>query len=338
VAFVLLLAACGKSSSPASTGVPSGQAAVVDGVNISVNQLNAVAKADQAAASQQGSPPPTGAALNRQALGELVQSEIILRGAKQEGITVSDADVDAQINALRAQVTAQHANFDQALAQRGLTLDLLREQVRPQIAAEKVTAKLVPSKVSDAELAKRRADFPQVHVRHVLVQDKATADKVRAALAAGGSWTAVAKQYSQDTGSKDNGGDLGFTSKGETVPEFEKAVFALAGQGTCKGKTSGACASPVSQPVKSQFGYHVIQVVGLRLPPIDDQLRNQVEPGLQQRRQDALQKWFKEHAAKAQVRINSTYGKWSPADATVVDPAAPQTTAPAGGQAPTSTP
>jgi parvulin-like peptidyl-prolyl isomerase len=335
VLLCLLCAGCGKSSSPAPSDLPRGQAAVVDGVNISVDRLNATAKADQATASQQGTPPPTGAALNRQALGELVQSEIVLHGAKQEGITVSDAEVDAQVNQLRAQVTSQNGNFDQALQQRGLTLDLLREQVRPQIAAQKITAKLVPPKVSDAELAKRRASFPQVHVRHVLVQDKATADKARARLVAGGSWNDVAKQYSQDPGSKDKGGDLGFTSKGETVPEFEKAVFALAGQGTCKGKTSGACASPVSQPVKSQFGYHVIQVIGLRLPPIDDQLREQVEPGLQQRRQDALQRWFKDHAAKAQVRIDSTYGKWSPANATVVDPAAPPTTAPPAGGAPT---
>jgi foldase protein PrsA len=308
---------------------------VVDGVNISVDQLNAMAKADQAAASQQGTPPPTGAALNRQALGELVQSEIIVHSARQEGITVSDADVNAQLNQLRAQVTSQNGNFDQALAQRGLTLDLLRQQLRPQIAAQKVTAKLVPSTLSDAELAKRRADFPQVHVRHVLVQDKATAEKVRSRLAAGGSWNELAKQYSQDTGSKGSGGDIGFTSKGQTVPEFDKAVFALAKEGSCKGKTSGACASPVSQPVKSQFGYHVIQVIGLRLPPIDDQLREQVEPGLQQRRQAALQRWFKDHATKAQVRIDSTYGRWSPEDGSVVDPAAPQTTA---GGTPSSTP
>ncbi len=313
---------------------------MVDGASISVDRLNAVAKADQAAASQQGTQPPTGAALNRQALGELVQSEIILHGAKQEGITVSDADVDAKVNEIRAQVTEQGANFDQALAQRGLTLELLRDQMRPQLAAQRVTAKLVPAKVSDADLAKRRAQFPQAHVRHVLVKDKATAGKVRARLVAGGSWNDLAKQYSQDPGSKDKGGDLGFTSKGQTVPEFEKAVFALAGQGGCRGKTDGRCLSPVSQPVKSQFGYHVIQVIGLRLPPIDDQLREQVEPGLQQRRQDALQRWFKDLAAKAQVRVDSSYGKWNAADATIVDPSAPQTTQPpaGGAPAPSSTP
>lgn len=340
LAVVLLLSAgCGKSSSPSPSGLPRDQAAVVDGVSISVDQLTALAKADQAAASQQGTPSVTGAALNRQALGELVQSEIVLHAANQEGISVSDADVDARVNEIRTQIAEQNGNFEQALAQRGLTLDLLRSQVRPQIAAERIGAKLVPSKFSDAELAKRRADFPQVHVRHVLVQDKATADKVRARLVAGGAWNALAKQYSQDPGSKDRGGDLGYTSKGQTVPEFEKAVFALAAQGNCKGKTSGACQSPVSQPVKSQFGFHVIQVLGLRLPPIDNQLREQVEPDLQQRRQTALQGWFKDHVAKAKVQINSTYGTWNAQQATVVDPSAPQTTAPAGGTpAPSSTP
>jgi hypothetical protein len=64
-----------------------------------------------------------------------------------------------------------------------------------------------------------------------------------------------------------------------------------------------------------------------------------VEPDLQQRRQEALQGWFKDYAAKAKVQINSAYGTWNAQEATVVDPSAPQTTAPAGGTpAPSSTP
>lgn len=334
LAIVLLCAGCGKSSAPSK--LPDNQAAVVNGVSIAVDKLTAAAKADEAAAaaSQQGTPPPSGADLIRQALGELVQSEIVLQGARQQGITVSDADVSARVNQLRAQVSAQHGNFDEVLAQRSLTLQVLVDQLRPQIAAQRITAKLVPSGISDADLAKRRADFPEVHVRHILVKDKATADKVRARLLAGGDWGKLAKQYSQDPGSKDKGGDLGYTSKGQTVAEFEKTVFALAKQGSCKGKTAGACVSAVSQPVKSQFGYHVIQVLGMRLPAVDDQLREKVEPGLQQRRQEALQRWFKDLASKAQVRINSNYGTWDAAGARVVDPAAPPTTAPSGGGVP----
>jgi hypothetical protein len=72
----------------------------------------------------------------------------------------------------------------------------------------------------------------------------------------------VAKQRSIDTQSKDKAGDLGFNAKGATVKQFETAEYALAAQGDCKGKTSGSCASPISQPVKTQYGYHVLQVVG----------------------------------------------------------------------------
>jgi parvulin-like peptidyl-prolyl isomerase len=328
LAVVLLIAGCGKSSGPSE--LRQDQAAVVNGVSISVDKLTAVAKADQAAAAagQQQGAPPSGAELNRQALGELVQSEIVLQGARQRGVSVSDADIAARLDQIRAQVAEQNANFDQLLAQRSLTLQLLIDQLRPQIAAQRIGAKLVPSKISDADLAKRRASFPELHVRHILLKDKATADTVRARLVAGGDWAKLAKQYSQDPGSKDKGGDLGYLSKGATVPPFDKAAFALAGQGSCKGKTGGACASPVSQPVKSQFGYHVIQVLGTRLPAVDDQLREKVEPGLQQRRQEALQRWFKDLAAKAQVRINPTYGSWDAAAARVVDPNAAPTTAP----------
>jgi hypothetical protein len=75
----------------------------------------------------------------------------------------------------------------------------------------------------------------------------------------------------------------------------------------------------------------VIQVLGTRLPAVDDQLREKVEPGLQQRRQEALQRWFKDLAAKAQVRINPTYGTWDAAAARIVDPNAAPTTAPSSG-------
>jgi foldase protein PrsA len=330
LAVAVLLAGCGKSSGPAE--LSRDEAATVNGVTISVAKVAAVAKADQAAAAgQQQGTPPSGPELDRQALGELVQSEIVLQGARRDGVTVSEADVAAKVNEIRAQVAQQNGDFDQALAQRSLTLELLVEQLRPQIAAQRIGAKLAPSKISDADLAKRRASFLELHVRHILVKDKATADTVRARLVAGGDWAKLAKQYSQDPGSKDKGGDLGFTSKGATVPPFDKAASALAGQGSCKGRTSGACTSPVSQPVKSEFGYHLIQVLGTRLPAVDDQLREKVEPGLSQRRQQALQRWFKDLAAKAQVRVNPAYGTWDAAAARVVDPNAAQTSPPSSG-------
>ena len=89
-----------------------------------------------------------------------------------------------------------------------------------------------------------------VDARHILVKTKAEAEKVRALLAADNTdanWKKVAKQYSIDPGSKNSGGSLGNFPKGRMVKPFENAAFALK-------------VDQISQPVKTQFGYHIIEV------------------------------------------------------------------------------
>jgi foldase protein PrsA len=199
---------------------------------------------------------------------------------------------------------------------------VLRTQQRVQLAVDLVAVKLVPYP-PDAQLRKtldqRKDDFLEVHVRHVLVKDKATADAVRRELVSGGDWAAVAKRRSIDTQSKDKGGDLGFNARGATVKPFETAEFKLAAQGDCKGKTSGSCESPISQPVKTQFGYHVLQVVGVRLPRLDNDLRAKLEPDVKDRRQQAVQRWFEEQVKTAEVTINPRFGRWDAENGKVIE-------------------
>ncbi len=98
--------------------------------------------------------------------------------------------------------------------------------------------------------------------RHILIstndgedeaQQKAKADGLVEQLRAGSDFALLAKEYSDDTGSANNGGDLGVVEKGQMVAEFEEATFALE-----RGK--------ISDPVKSQFGYHIIQVEKINSP------------------------------------------------------------------------
>ena len=104
------------------------------------------------------------------------------------------------------------------------------------------------------------ADVPhvedQVWARHILVADEATAKKVRQLLQEGQDFAQVAAQYSTDTATKDNGGDLGWFGKGKMVPEFEAAAFSLK-------------VGEISQPIKSQFGFHIIQVLAHEERPLD---------------------------------------------------------------------
>jgi foldase protein PrsA len=328
--LVLLVAGCGPGR------VAPDQAAVVDGAAIPMDTLNAQVKAARPASAQ---PDPAQAVSSaREALQGLIVAQVVLNGAKQEGVTVSDTEVDARLEQIRQQVAAQGQNFEAALAQRNLTVAVLRDQLRVQVAAEKISAKLVPGKGDDellTSLGKRKADFLQLRVRHVLVRDQATARKVKSQLEGGGDWAALAKRYSIDPGTKEQGGDLGFQSKGATVAPFEKAAVALAGKGSCKGRTSGDCASPIGGPVKTQFGWHVLQVTGVRLPPLDENLRNQLDPSLQPRRQKAVQDWFTQRIKAASIEVNPRFGRWDAASGKIVDrgtepqsPAAPTTTAP----------
>ena len=97
----------------------------------------------------------------------------------------------------------------------------------------------------------------QVWARHILVATQVEADAIEARLKAGEDFAKIAAEVSTDTGSKTKGGDLGWFAKGAMVAEFEKAAFSM---------TVGQ----ISDPIKSQFGFHIIQVLGHENRPLDN--------------------------------------------------------------------
>jgi parvulin-like peptidyl-prolyl isomerase len=113
----------------------------------------------------------------------------------------------------------------------------------------------------------------QVHVRHILVATEEEAKKVLERLQAGEDFAALAKELSQDTGSKENSGDLGWFPRGQMVTEFEDAAFALQ-----PGQTS--------DPVKTSYGYHIINVIDRDANrPLDETM-------LEQKKASALEDWL----------------------------------------------
>ena len=115
------------------------------------------------------------------------------------------------------------------------------------------------------DAAKQIAGEPEVHARHILVETEDEAKAVVEELKKGADFAELAKKKSKDPGAAD-GGDLGFFTKDQMVPEFSTAAFALE-----PGK--------VSEPVKSQFGWHVIKVEEKRnrKAPDFDQVKGQIE-------------------------------------------------------------
>lgn len=121
----------------------------------------------------------------------------------------------------------------------------------------------------------------------------ATAEEVRNKLVAGGDWEKLAQEYSDDPTTAVRGGDLGDVSKGEMVPEFEESVFSLE-------------VDEISEPVKSSYGYHIIQVTAIneakQYTLDDEQVRNDIEVTLlNEIKTEAWEKWLEE--TKAEIGI-----------------------------------
>lgn len=183
-------------------------------------------------------------------LQQMVSDALLDQYAAKNGITVSDAEIAKKEDAIKANFP--NGSWDEMLKSRGMTEDDVHHILRQQVILDKAVGKDI--KIDDAQVKayfdKNHGAFDKpemVRARHILVPDLATAMKVEAALKNGGDFAALAKQYSTDPGSKDKGGELGFFKQGQMVKAFEDYAF--------KAKVGA-----ISPPVKSQFGYHIIQV------------------------------------------------------------------------------
>lgn len=101
-------------------------------------------------------------------------------------------------------------------------------------------------KFYDAQVAQLKPQ-EEIKARHILVESKEKAVEIFEKIAHGADFAAMAKEFSKDPGTKDEGGDLGFFGRGQMVPQFEEAAFKLA-------------SGDVSQPVETQFGWHLIRI------------------------------------------------------------------------------
>jgi foldase protein PrsA len=189
----------------------------------------------------------------KQVLQQLVQEALIDQYAKTNNITVTDDEITARENELKNNFP--NGSWDEMLKARGLSEADVHSALREQIILDKALAKdvtITPAQIKQY-FDKNHAAFDkpeQVQARHILVPDLATANKIEAQLKTNpNSFADLAKQYSTDPGSKDKGGDLGWFRRGQMVPAFDKVAFSL---------PPGA----ISAPVKSPFGYHIIEVEG----------------------------------------------------------------------------
>jgi foldase protein PrsA len=260
LASALVFGACGGNS------VPEGSIATVGDASVTQAQFDQIwAQAKAQYASQEGAPPfpKEGTAqydqLRASIVNYLVQNEMIKQQAADMKVSVTQKQLDERVKQITTQVGGQK-ELDALLKKQGVTAEELRTQLEAQMLQEAVRAKVVADvKVTPEQISayfkdpQNKSQFvvpDSVVARHVLVKSKADALKVQALLEADNSdanWATVAKKYSIDPGTKTKGGDLGSFPKGRMVTEFDKVAFSIK-PGT------------VSAPVKTQFGWHVIEV------------------------------------------------------------------------------
>ncbi len=165
-------------------------------------------------------------------------------------------------------------------------------QVDERVLREIVRAQLYRQKLYEQVTKDTPRTREEVWARHILVKDEKTAQEVRQKLLAGGDWQKLAAEYSQDPGSKNKGGDVGWFGRGQMAAAFEKAAFSLK-------------IGEISEPVKTRFGWHIIQVLGHEDRPLADY-------EYQQARQAAFKQWLKQAKAEADIEIFDTWKRFVP--------------------------
>jgi len=271
-------------------------AAVVNNDIISLSEVEKraapeLAKVDQDAVGAERAQKR--AAALKKTLDTMIDEKLVDMELKELKVTITDKEVDAAVDEVKKSYNLTDEQLQQAVAREGYTIAEYREQMRKQIGRYKLISEKVRKnvKVSEADvkteydrMTRSEGEDYEVHVRHILIAiprnaSQTQVDQARRKAAAvvqearqpGVDFAELAKKRSEGSSSSD-GGDLGFFKRGTMVPEFERVAFNL--------KTG-----EVSDPVRTQFGWHVLKLEEIRKlgtkplaearPEIEERLRRQ---------------------------------------------------------------
>src|SRR4051794_7273079 len=275
-------------------------------------------KKTTAAKPAKGQPEPTEAQLKGQCKQEYDQLktqvlEFLIRGtwldqeAGKQKVKVSNGEVQKQIDAAKKQAFQKPEDFQKFLQRQGLTEADVFFQQRSQLLEQKLTQKVTKGKdqVTDAQIQqyydKNKSKFATPErrdLRIVLTKTQARANAAKSALDSGQSWTSVAKRFSIDQASKSQGGKLSGVAKGQQEKALDDAIFRAQ-----KGKLVG--------PVKTQFGYYVLQVSNVT--PAKQQSLAQSKASIQQilqsdNQRKALDKFGKDYRKRWKAETSCRKG------------------------------
>jgi parvulin-like peptidyl-prolyl isomerase len=299
-----------------------------NGFEIKQSELDEVMTGIKSSAAAQGQtiPPEQLVGYEVQMLNRLIQIQILLQKATDEDKAAGKAKADTQLAALLERAGSQEV-FERQLKAVGITPDELRAKVTQEATATATLTRELGVSTADDSTVKdfytaHPEDFEQpemVHVRHILLltmdsdtraplpdnqikAKRAQIDDILKRARAGEDFATLARQYSEDPGSKDDGGELPpFGHNGQMVPEFEAAAFALE-------------TNQISDVVTTSYGYHIIKLLDKtpsttlkltdKVPSSDMTVADKIKDYLTQQKTDELAPAFLDKLKKdANVEI-----------------------------------
>jgi parvulin-like peptidyl-prolyl isomerase len=259
---------------PASGPTQEPLAALVNDKPITISELDGTVQRRLEGIRSVGDPLPADATAYRvSVLDALIEQMLIEQAADIQGIKVTDADVDAEVQ----------ANINIAGGQDKWLTRLAADHMTEAEYRAALRSALITQKMRDIVTASIPATAEQAHARHILVATEATANEIEGKLKAGGDFAELAAQYSLDMTTKQTGGDLGWFSRGQLLQKaVEDAAFSLA-------------INEISAPVKSDLGYHIIQTLErVKDRPIDAETHYRLA-------EDAFERWIQSLKKNARI-------------------------------------
>ena len=304
-ALALLVAACGED------GISRTTAAVVDGETITVRQVRAgldlfVASDQFEQLTQQEEPEAIKRQFEQSFLARLIRRSVLQKEAAEAGVEVTDADVQERMDQFR-QDFEDEEQFLAEVKRQGTTLEEVEGFVHDSILEEQLRATVTkdtapPEEEVRAFYDEQQDQFVEIHTAHILVEKKNLAERLKSQIDAtpkkklDNKFAALATEHSIDTGSGSQGGDLGFANPGSLVPEYSQAVAQME-------------VGEISEPVKSQFGFHIIKLIDRRVAPFED-VRGQIEQQLAGNvGEEEWQKFIRRAYRAAGIEVNSRFGE-----------------------------
>lgn len=223
-------------------------------------------------------------------VGDQVLQQLVFDKVLSDKYKVSDKEVDKQVKDAKDQLGDQ---FEMALQQYGYgSEEDFRNTIKVGLLQEKAATKDL--KITDKDIKEYYDNNikPDIKASHILVADEKTAKEVKDKLNKGEKFEDLAKKYGID-GTKDNGGDLGWFNTDKMDATFTEAAYKLK-------------VGEVSEPVQTQFGYHIIKLTGKKdKAPLDDKMKKEIKEKIKQSKVDQtkVQEVMKKEIKNAKLDI-----------------------------------